>query len=700
MPVITCTHCGNQLALTEAAAERLVCPVCDSEFSLATTPPPMRPERPTTAPDSRRAERELAEQLKLLALLAPPQEPLELGRMGPYRIRKILGRGGMGVVFQGDDAQLHRPVAIKVMLPALDGHDQAAQRFQREARAMAAIDHPAITRVYQVGEDRGIPYLAMELLQGVSLADRLKRPPALSVDEVTTIGRQVADGLAAAHAAGLIHRDIKPANLWLDRRTKNEVGSDVAPSPLCVKLLDFGLVRLIDPGEQITQSGDLLGSPAYMSPEQARGEKVDHRSDLFSLGVVLYQMATGSLPFQRADAVSLLVAIASEAPPPARSLNPAIPTALDALIAALLAKDPRQRPQTAAAVRDTLADITPAGTPPRRHSKSRRWLFSAAAIGAIAVVGFAASYFADLSPRKEANEAPARNPSETVDDVRQVSKALALGGRAVVVVENKEVSVAQITEIPKIPFRVVELFFERCKNLSDADLDSLGPAPFLKRLQLNETPIGDAAMDALAKYPSLIQLHLNYTRVTDRGLAKLRPLVRLEFLDLSNNLAITDAGLEPLGALDKLDHICLQYTGVKDLAPLAKLERLVHLELTGSPIADAALRHLANSRQLRQLHIGYTPLGDAGVAHLVPLTQLDALYAPSTRITDAGTKSIAKISGLRDLNLKSTNISDAGLFELKALVNLHDLNVAQTKVSNAGIAELRKSLRDCAIVGP
>ncbi len=283
--------------------------------------------------------------------LLPAQGPGELGRLGPYRVLGVLGACGMGVVFRAQDPQLERPVALKAMLPALAASPSAKQRFLREARAAAALDDDHIVQIFQVGEDRGIPFLAMQFLKGETLDALLRRVNHLPVSEAARIGREIAEGLTAAHAQGLIHRDIKPANIWLEAA---QAGSDRAGR---VKILDFGLARAVTPDHQITQSGAILGTPAYMSPEQSGGKAVDHRADLFSLGCVLYQTATGVSPFQSSDPVTTLIAVATEQPRPLREIDPAIPAELDDLVMRLLAKDPANRPSSAGYVVESLRAI-------------------------------------------------------------------------------------------------------------------------------------------------------------------------------------------------------------------------------------------------------------------------------------------------------------------------------------------------------
>jgi serine/threonine protein kinase len=270
------------------------------------------------------------------AFLAPPQAPGELGRLGTYRILKVLGVGGMGIVFQAEDLHLKRQVAIKAMKPSIAAKETSRQRFFREAAMTAQLEHDHIVTIYQVAEDRGTPFLAMKLLQGESLDERLKREGGwMALSEVLRIGREICEGLAAAHDRGLVHRDVKPANIWLE-----------APRDR-VKIVDFGLARVHTEDGRLTQTGTLMGTPAYMAPEQASSEDVDHRTDLFSVGCVLYRMCTGQLPFKGKDTMSMLRALAVETPDPPHQIAPGLPRALSDLIMRLLSKDPAGRPKSA-----------------------------------------------------------------------------------------------------------------------------------------------------------------------------------------------------------------------------------------------------------------------------------------------------------------------------------------------------------------
>jgi WD40 repeat protein len=275
--------------------------------------------------------------------LSPPQCQGEIGRFGDYRILRILGQGGMGTVLLAADPVLQRQIALKVMPPDIAREPQARTRFLREAQATAALDHEHIIAIYQVGEVGGLPYIAMPVLQGLTLEDRLRQMPPLSIPDVVRIGREVALALACAHTAGLIHRDIKPANVFLK-----------APHAR-VKVLDFGLARGVGGDQKLTKSGLILGTPSYMAPEQADGLKeVDQRCDLFSLGVVLYRALSGIQPFEAPTLMGTLSKLLMFDPEPLDRVNPQVPPALSGLVMALLAKEPTQRPPTAQIVADVL----------------------------------------------------------------------------------------------------------------------------------------------------------------------------------------------------------------------------------------------------------------------------------------------------------------------------------------------------------
>lgn len=259
-----------------------------------------------------------------------------------YDVVQVIGRGAMGIVFEALDSGLNRQVAIKLLAPELAGSEKARQRFALEARFAATLRHENVVAVHSVNELDGLPFLVMEFVDGSSLGGLLEVGRTFSVSEIARIGRQTALGLAAAHEARLIHRDIKPDNILLEKGT------------LHVRVADFGLARAVDQDFHLSQPGLLLGTPNFMSPEQVDGKTVTAASDLFSLGSVLYTLCTGHLPFQAESLSGLLHAVAEKAPTPVRELNPKIPEGLTQILEKLHAKNPVDRPRSAAGVAESL----------------------------------------------------------------------------------------------------------------------------------------------------------------------------------------------------------------------------------------------------------------------------------------------------------------------------------------------------------
>jgi len=269
--------------------------------------------------------------------LEPSDDRTSLGRLGEYEIVEVIGRGGMGIVLKGFQKELHRHVAVKVLSPHLATSGAARRRFAREAQATAAVVNPHVMAIHSVNANAKLPYLVMQYVACQSLQERLDQQGPLDVKDVLRIGMQASLGLSAAHAQGLVHRDVKPANILLETNVDR------------VLLTDFGLARAVDDAT-LTRTGIIAGTPQYMSPEQANGDAVDHRSDLFSLGSVLYAMCTGRPPFRADTTFGILRRIRETAPRPIREINAEIPEWLERIVMKLLAKDVVERFSSAAEV--------------------------------------------------------------------------------------------------------------------------------------------------------------------------------------------------------------------------------------------------------------------------------------------------------------------------------------------------------------
>jgi serine/threonine protein kinase/formylglycine-generating enzyme required for sulfatase activity len=276
-----------------------------------------------------------------LGYLQPALQPNSMGRLGHYEILEVIGRGAFGTVLRAFDDKLQRVVAIKVLAPEMAATSPARKRFLREARTSAAIRHENVVSIHAV-EDEPIPYLVMEYIPGKTLQQRLDERGPLELSVVLRLGKQIADGLAAAHAQGLIHRDIKPGNILLEGGVTERV-----------KITDFGLARTADDAS-LTQSGLIAGTPMYMAPEQALGKKLDQRADLFSFGSVLYQMLSGRPPFRAANTIAVLKRVVEDTPRPIEDIIPEVPAWICELVGRLHAKQPDDRYQTAQEVADLL----------------------------------------------------------------------------------------------------------------------------------------------------------------------------------------------------------------------------------------------------------------------------------------------------------------------------------------------------------
>lgn len=323
-----------------------------------------------------------------LTFLDPSDQPNSIGRFARYEIQQVLGRGGMGIVMQAFDTSLGRQCAVKVLAPELATSAAARKRFSREARSAAAVVHPHVVPIQTVDEHNGLPYLVMPVVEGQSLQHRVQTNGPLSIIETVRIATQVAEGLAAAHGQGLVHRDIKPANILLANGVER------------VQITDFRLARAIDDAS-MTRSGVIAGTPQYMSPEQAHGDSIDHRSDIFSLGSVIYFMLTGRSPFRAETTMGVLNRIGNDEPRSLQSINSEVPEWLGRVVGRLLAKSPDDRCQTASEVAQSLQNwhahlqqpdavqrpaVEPALSVGGNGSRMRRWIIGTALLAGCAFI--------------------------------------------------------------------------------------------------------------------------------------------------------------------------------------------------------------------------------------------------------------------------------------------------------------------------
>jgi hypothetical protein len=575
----------------------------------ATDMPPaleVAPTLPTAvAPSGEGAATELP-----AAFLGPPAQPCELGTLGPYRVLSVVGRGGMGVVLKALDERLDRIVALKVLAPQLAASATARRRFDREARAAAAVAHEYVVAIHDVGEAAGLPYLVMQYIAGTSLEQRLDRTGRLGLAEILRIGMQTAAGLAAAHARGLVHRDVKPANILLENGVER------------VKLTDFGLARAGD--DASISHGVVAGTPLYMAPEQASGEAVDPRSDLFSLGSVLYETCTGQPPFLAPNVMATLKCVCEEAPRPVGEVNAEIPDWLAAIIAKLHAKKPADRYQTAAEVADLLgrclahvqnpSEVAPPSTPrltaPKR--RTRRWVW--AAVGLLVVAGVAVAVAAAFR---------GRSADQQIEAVRLQLQELNPGFDE------------------QVRFNVVDGVVTECA-FSSANVTNLSPLRGLRGLRKLECP------GVSFREPS--------------RLADLRPLRGLPLTRLAVHCTEV-ADLSPLEGMPLTELECWK-SSVKDLSPLRGAP-LTSLDIAWTLVED--LTPLLTDKDLAWLHCDNTPLTDLSPLRGKPLTEL---HCHNTGVTD-----LSPLEGMPLRNLRcNPDVARNGAAVLRSLRELRMIN--------------------------
>jgi eukaryotic-like serine/threonine-protein kinase len=653
-----------------------------------------------------------------LSVLEPSETPGSLGRLVHYEVLDVLGNGGFGVVVKAFDEKLHRLVAIKLMSPLLAATSAPRKRFLREARATAAVRHENVIAIHAV-EDQPIPYLVMEYIAGRTLQQKLDMTGPLELHDVLKIGRQIAAGLAAAHAMGLTHRDIKPANILLE------------DGALHVKITDFGLPRAAN-DSSITHSGLIAGTPLYMAPEQASGETTDQRADLFSLGSVLYTMCSGRPPFRAANMIAVLKRVVEDTPRPIHEINPEIPEWLCELISRLHAKNPADRITSAQDMAELLAqrsaelhapstfpplsDVLRSGeakAPPSEEIRkpqwairwprffNRRWQVAAAGLGmlfgslglaeATGVTDFHGSVIRLLSPEgtlvvevddpgvsvkidgpdivitgagaREIRLTPGNYMVEARKDGKVVSRELVTvtkNGRRVVRVSQE----APTTVAKAAPRSADDVAWERVVAALSAAEQVKAFAARMKELNLHF----DGAVVPTIENGVVRELAFNTDDVTDlrpvRAFGRLRALKCSGFGD--RNSPLTD--LSPLSGLP-LRTLILAKGELFDLSPLQGMP-LTEFKCYGTRVNDLSPLRGMN---LRILNCDGLHLSDLSPLVGMPLETLD--------LTGTKVEDLTALAGMKleQLGLERTKVSDLSL--LKGM-KLTALSVCGTSVSD------------------
>ncbi len=677
------------------------------------------------------------------AVEAPMPEKLEY-----FKILKVLGQGGMGTVYLADDTRLGRKVALKTLKRELAANPSAKDRFLREARSAARLDHDHIIPIYYVGEGDGTPFLAMPFLKGEPLDDRLKREGAgdtdpanqfaraagqrkpLPLPEALRIASEVALGLAVAHAQGLIHRDIKPANVWLESPKGR------------AKILDFGLARSQDEAVNLTASGAILGTPAYMAPEQARGKPIDARADLFSLGVMLYEMVTGQRPFTGGDTMAILTSLALDDPTPPNQLNPAISKELSDLILKLLEKAPEKRPADAGTVAEALValqmrtsrpivEAMPSSSPPSATAIDPWGGLDEEAPAAPPVVSRSKPAKQSVKterPVPRAKKAVAAEPSEPRrgNGLKLVIAAAALfligGGFAAykLVFETKDGTLTvEVDGDADVRFKNGEL------KIYDADgkekytlkpgqrSQAVSPGSYkvavlsadgvkLETDKFEMTKAGKVTLRVTAYGPAVAKKNVPNVDLANDPVRRAAEwvcavgngdtYVYVKTDDRPNAAMVSKVEQLPPGKLT-IQQVTLTNLPVgRPLPPelLNGLRSLPALRLDGEWVTDDVLDQLRALPALERLGIQAAPrLTDKGLAHLPAVGKLKELgLSRCPLITDRGVEHLTHITTLRDVSVGNSLLTDQSAALLAGMPELTSVGLSTGQIGDEGVKQL------------
>ena len=701
--------------------------------------PPNRTQEYT--PDADNGEQDDSLQITL-SFLQPSTKPGSIGTLGHYEILQVLGQGAFGIVFKAFDEKLHRLVAIKAMNPQLAATSPPRKRFLREARSVAAIKHENIVQVYSV-EEQPLPYLVMEYIDGQTLQQKLDGAGPLEVPEILHLGRQMAAGLAAAHEKSLIHRDIKPGNILLEAGAEQKV-----------KITDFGLARAADDAT-MTRTGTISGTPMYMAPEQAMGQDLDHRADLFSLGSVLYQMTCGRAPFRGPNAIAVLKRVVDEMPRPIRQILPEAPDWLCAIIEKLHAKNPDERYQSAKEVADQLglcqsklqAGVSPTavslGLRPalvesivpveKAEPKPNKFPVAGVAAGIVLMVSvMAAGVFFLNKNKNDGNVAVVPSAKTTTpatmtpaESERDLAEWLIKqpGVESITVFTNGSIVIKPGDSLPDAPFFVNVIDWRNAAEITDNDLARIGTAQRLNRLNLASKEGTHFVLEQSG----------TFSNITDQGLEKLfsRSVgLSLTRVTIRGDLPkVTDQGYLVLNRANKLEElfflnsrrgwgVCLSDLNLPNLIGFhvqgqeipgglvqmlsSRSPDLTSLALIGYRWAAADRDALSKLDLLSVLNLNNCNLRNDTLANVGKLSRLTVLILNgSPEISDEGIAHLAGLTELRQLELIDSAITEEACQTLASFTKLEQLSLSRTGIKDSGLASLTalKSLRVLGLIG-
>ncbi len=645
-------------------------------------------------------------------------DPLVGTTLGDHlQIISCLGAGGMSVVYKAKDLLLNRIVAVKILHSHSALHPKNVLRFRQEAMSASKIDHPNVIRIYEFNvPDDGQPYLVMDYIEGQSLADFIASNGSIEVQRAISLMGIICDGLQCAHEAGVIHRDLKPGNIML---LKDSSGKQT------LKIVDFGIAKLLtenDQGQALTQTGEVFGSPLYMSPEQCWGKQLDGRSDIYALGCVMYEICTGQAPIKGGSMLETIQMQTTEMPRPVNTINPGIKYGekLDRVLLKALDKDPNQRYQTPLEFKNGLQGILledsgskgqvsteqdSSGT----HSVSRlspRIIFVLIGLALLFTVGGA--FLFNKSSLQTITVPTKSMMASTLRRTGKKKKRKALNDRgykavgdhatditlknisqhadiASVIFKNSAFSDDGLRTLTNLPdLTRLELIESRISNTSGTVIALLP----LTVLNLDRTPIDDSFLTAIQKLP-LNTLTVQNTHITNKGIASISKMSSLMDLNVNEN-DIDDTGFRQLAPL-QLTTLRIGGTKISDAGLKTVIAMpLSTLVLRDDHIGDRGVRYLGQMKNIETLLLEGTNISDEGVKSLKNLRSLVELSLNNTRITDESTPTLTGFRMLKKLNLKQTKVTDNGLKILANSQELHSLDLSETAITDKGLIYLSK----------
>ncbi|MBS1957120.1 MAG: protein kinase [Cyanobacteria bacterium SZAS-4] len=598
---------------------------------------------------------------------------------GRYEILEEIGKGGMGVVYKARQPALQKLYAIK-MLHSVH-NNETILRFEREAKAISKLDHVNLITSHDFGVSAdGRPYMVMDFIEGTSLAEIISRDHKLPLRQTLEICIQIARGMAYAHAQGVLHRDLKPGNIMLI--TQPNGGT-------LVKIIDFGIAKVIEENapSNLTQTGDVFGSPYYMSPEQAVGRGIDERSDIYSLGCVMYEMLTGVLPFRGASAFETLYAHMNEKAPTLKlnALKEQFPVPVEKLVAKALAKERNDRWQSMTEFENELNSVFKVLDSPFKallqniefetpnFIKLKVW--ECAALGALIMTILVASILFWPTSQPVVHDKPLVSAQQylkeqKLDDPNEMARLVIMNGSPSVALDALDCNDDALK------------FFKQRNDIV--------------KLGLSGTSITGSGLKYLTHLP-LRQLFLNQTGVSE--LSALVNIPTLEFIELNKSL-VTSETLASLIQLPNLRSVRAQEDSLNDDAidVFLKMPSLEFLWIGKNPeFTDAGIDKLSNATRLKTLRLTNLHIGDDSLKNIDRLKNLKVLDLNGTNVTDNSLEKISHMQ-LRELHLSSTNVTDEGIRKLSNCGTLDRLTLNDCpKVSQKAVDKLAESLAHCKV---